>query len=234
MQEQVWKPGVRTRLTAIVHTVGVLAACGFACAQPPERLALEPPDDRPVFAVPVSDMDEVDLLEQRLDLRVLRFEDGLLYFTAEPARLETLAGLGYSAEAQDPIEFYRRVVRLFPREGQTTIAGEIVDALDLQLINREDRYWIVLGSLRQLRAAQDRGFGLADVSGNEPRPRTVRIVAASEEALAEILEPDLDVYSVAPRGPSPDDGFLIDAGAFDYQIDSLRGRGFAVEILEEP
>lgn len=235
MIEKASTPGFTSRLVAAIWIVVLLLSCASSGAQPSiEALSLDPPDARPVFAIDISDADEAALLAQRLDIQILRLEGARLYFTAEHETLEALASLGYHPEEQNPLAVYRRVVRLFPREGESAIDDELTGALRLDLINREAEYWIVVGSLQQLRATRELGFGLAQVSANEPRPRAVRIVAPNEAAIREIVDPDLDVHGVAPRGASPDDGFLIDASAFDYQIDSLRRRGFEVQILEEP
>jgi len=211
-------------------------ACMVACkpALEGEPVNLEPNDPRPILSLEVGDSDEAALLVQELDLEPVRMEGSTLYFFENDDQLNRLKELGYELRQQNSYEVFRRVVRI-----DRTVPEEELRASGIRVINREENYLVVEGSLAKLRALERAGSSMVAVGGHEPRPRQVRITAESMDDVAEIGAMAVDIYSVerADRA-KPDraeqyrDGeIVVLAGAFDYQIDQLTAAGYSVEVF---
>lgn len=197
-----------------------LAACTAAPRGAP--FSLTPRESRPIAAITIGDANEISLLVQELSLKTIRAEGNRLYFVADSRATQRLRDLGYAPESADILQVERRTVRVYLR-------GDEIEMLrsGVTLINREPGYWVVNGSLQQVASLRTRGYRVAGLGPNEPRPREVRIrLSAGQSAL--VLGPfELDIYSVY----SASTGVEVTAGAFDAQIDALRAAGYTVERI---
>lgn len=192
-----------------------------ACARPPAPgVDLAPRDQRPVYAVTVDDPAEAALLIQQLSLERIRVEGATLYFIGSPAVLERLRATGYSPMLADRMQVERRVVRVFRRGNERDVIETGV-----RLLNREDGYWVVDGSLRELQLLSRLGYRIGAVGPNEPRPREIRITVRSRDDVQRVSELNVDIYNVRETAQ----GIVIAGGAYDVQIDALRAAGYQVE-----
>ncbi len=202
-----------------ITLLALLAWC--ACRSPrAAEVNLAPRDVRPLHRIEVEDADEAEILAQQLKVEPVRVEAGAFYFVAGEALLARLAALGYTPQLSDRLQVERRVVRVQGPAGE-----EVVLRNGARLINREEGYLVVDGSLAQLLALRDLGFRLAPLGRGEPRPREVRILGQSVEDVQRVNALHVDIFA-AVRTRS---GVLVSGAAFDYQIDALRQAGFQVE-----
>ncbi|MFQ6007080.1 MAG: hypothetical protein ACE5OQ_16440 [Woeseia sp.] len=183
---------------------------------------LEPKDPRQIYSVQVADAMEAALLQQPLKLEPIAREGSTLYFFDAPGLNDRLRTFGYEPIAANPYEVYRRVVRVERRGSEQELI-----AAGIRIINREKTHWVVEGSLANLRMLERSGYRLSPLPRNEPRPREVRIRAKSKADVAKIGALHIDIYSVV----EVKEGFEVYAGAFDYQIDRLREKGFTVQRI---
>lgn len=221
-------------LISVTCVVALLLSTG---CQPPlegERVNLEPNDPRPILSLQVEDVDEAALLVQEIDLDVVRVEGLTVYFFEDADQIARLSDLGYDLEQQNPYNVFRRVVRI----DREIPEAELV-ASGIKIINREKQYLVVEGAIGQLRALERSGSRIIAISGDEPRPRQIRVMVSSTEDVARIGAMQVDIYSAKPeRGTSMDakraeqnGNIVIYGGAFDYQIDQLRNADYDVEVL---
>ena len=84
---------------------------------------------------------------------------------------------------------------------------------------------MVRGSLTQLKNLELAGYTLRNIA-HEPRPREVQIRVKTREQIQSVSQLPVDIYTVHEDR----EGFLIDGGAFDAQIDALKREGYAVTI----
>lgn len=212
-------------------TLGAVSACLLLCACTNHRpidwqtgpVKLEPEEKRPILSVQIADASEAALLEQEIEVELLRTDGSTLYLVEVEGLAERLRAFGYEPQAANPYEVFRRVVRVERRGSERELL-----AAGVRLINREEAYWVVEAPLSSLRVLEARGLRMSSLSGEEPRPREVRIRARSREDIQRVAALHVDIYSV-------DDSYeilTIYAGAFDYQIDALEEQGFEVERVE--
>lgn len=204
--------------------VVVLAATACRPARPGPPVELTPPDPRPVLTVNVADADEAMLLEQELDLEVVAVREGRLFFFDAPDLRERLVALGYDPRLTDPYRVFHQIVRV-ARRGEL----ETLQAVGVRLLNREPDYWVVRGTLAQIRALERLGYRIGAIEEGEPRPREVRIRVASRADVDAVVALGVDVFGYKRL----DDEIILTGTAFDGQIDELRDRGFTVEVLRK-
>jgi hypothetical protein len=202
----------------VVIAFVVLAGCGRAGETP----RLTPLEERPVEAVSVGDANEAALLVQELALEPVLVEAGRLYFIADPELHQRLREVGYAPERVDMMQVERRTVRVARRGEERELL-----ATGVRLINREDEYWIVNGTLAQLAVVRERGYRVAGLGPDEPRPREVLVRLDPGVQPTSLTPFGLNIYSVHPT----ETGLEVAAGAFDAQIDALRAAGFHVERI---
>jgi hypothetical protein len=192
------------------------------CTRGIEVPGLSPLERRPVEAVAVADGNEAALLVQELSMEPVRVDGPRIYYIAEPRLNQRLRELGYTPVAADMSQVERRTMRVLRRGDERDLL-----AAGVRLLNREEGYWIVNGTLVQLAALRDRGYRLTALGPGEPRPREV-LIRLPAQADPHVLTPfGLDIYSFRPtRG-----GLEVTAGAFDGQIDALREAGYPVERI---
>jgi hypothetical protein len=94
-------------------------------------------------------------------------------------------------------------------------------------VAREQSYWIVSGTLAQLRRLVAAGYNLEPLRPDEPRPRLIRIVVPSSTDVQRVANLDVDIFSVADTAGR----YTILGAALDMQIDRLQQAGFTVERL---
>ena len=186
----------------------------------PGKLDLQPDDSRPLYTLQVEDGTEAKLLEQELGLDILRVDGKTVYFFGTSrALLDKLDDLGYTMRKPDPMESFFRVVKI-------TKKGKASDLTKrgLHFINREDRYWVFRGNLRQLKSLQKSGYQILPLD-QEVRPRTIKVLVKTPEEVQRVAQTAVDIYSAEKQ---EDGRVTIYAGAFDYQIDLLTSRGYQV------
>jgi hypothetical protein len=213
--------------TVLIAATAVTAACRSSPREPDDVTPVDvapadvaPRDTARWIAVTVDDAAEVGLIEQQLKASVVRVEGNRAYLVDRPGLPERLAAAGYEPTPVDRRQVETRVVRV-PRRGSEK---ELLHS-GVQLINREERYWVVQGTLAQLALLQRLGYQIAPLGTDEPRPREVRLTVKSREDVARVAAIHVDIYSVRQEK----DGIVIYAGAFDNQIDSLQAAGYRVE-----
>lgn len=210
--------GKTNRFTAIALLLtGACSSAGYGTS-----VSLEPTVIERVESIAVADASEIELLMQELSLRPVRVEGNRLYYVATPALTNRLREIGYTPSAADMQQVERRTVRIQRRGEEAALLRSGVS-----LINRETDYWVVSGTLQQLRDLRGRGYSVTGVGTGEPRTREVRIQLPAGQTSLALAAFQLDIYSVRTT-PT---GVEITAGAFDSQIDALRSAGYAVERI---
>lgn len=209
-----------------------------ACSVPPRSVDTPPPTDNPQgivvlpepstvprYAVITGDPDEIALLTERLKLRQVSVARGSMYFAADDGQLRQLRELGYQVTRADPEMVDSRVLRVQRRGSEESLreSGVIV-------VTREPRYWIVSGTLAQLRRLVANGYRLEALAPGEPRPRWIRIVVPSAADLQRVANLDVDIFSVADTAGR----YTILGAAQDMHVDRLREAGFTVTLLPRP
>lgn len=205
------------------HRIGGLLALavGGACAHRP-AMNLAVPDPRPVHAVRVADADEAQLVQQRLQLDVIRLDGAMVYFHGKPEALAFLRTEGYAPRAVDARLVFERVVRVARRGDETDLrrAGVL-------LIRREQDHWVVRGSLASLEGLQRQGYRLEPVREQDLRPREIRVTIGAAADARAVAAMGVDVFTVRRTK----EGFVVYGGALEGPIDLLRESGYAVEII---
>lgn len=223
-----------------LFTAGTAAAVLLtgACGTPPpsvgtsppiatraDTVLLPPPSNTPRYAITVEDADEIALLTQRLKLRQVIAARGTLYFAADDAQLRRLRELGYEVRRVDADAVDSRVLRV-RRSG----SEESLRESGIVVVSREPTYWIVSGTLAQLRRLVAAGYQLEALAPGEPRPRRIRLVVGSATDLQRVANFDVDIFSVADTAGR----YTILGAALDMHIDRLRQAGFTVVLLPTP
>jgi hypothetical protein len=188
-------------------------------------VVLPPRSTAPRYAITTNDPDEIALLAQQLKLRQAMVAQGRLYFVADDAQLRRLRELGYQVERVDPETVDSRVLRV--RRGGSE---ESLRESGVVVVQREPTYWIVAGTLAQLRRLVAAGYRLEALGPGEPRPRRIRVVVGSQADVQRIANYEVDIFSVADTAGR----YTVLGAAQDMQIDRLRQAGFTVVLLPRP
>jgi len=202
--------------------IGVLAGCR---TKPTADLSLSPEEKRPLYRIQVSDSDEAGLIKQQTGIEVVRLQGADLLFVARGGNLETLRQLDYLAEPVEPKATFQRTVQV-EKKGRE----EDLLTTGIRLLRREEKHWVVQGTLAQLDLLKARKYRLLPLDG-EPHPRQVRVVVPQNKDIQRVAEAGVDIYSVVPTKEA---GITIYGGAFDYQIDTLKSNRFQVTITPDP
>ena len=191
----------------------------------PSAVVLPAPRTTPRYAITTDDPDEIALLVERLKLRQVLVSRGTLYFAADAEQLGRLRELGFQVNRANAEAIDSRVLRVQRRGDEASLRenGVIV-------VTREPSYWIVSGTLAQLRKLVSAGYTLAPLAAGEPRPRWIRIVATSADDVQRVANLDVDIFSVADTSGR----YTILGAAMDVHIDRLREAGFTVVLLPTP
>ncbi len=198
--------------------------------QPPSATATQNPSQateksQRFLRIEVEDAIEAGLIEQQLKIKPALVRDRGFYYYGNEETNELLRRYGYEPVAVNPENVLTRVVRVTHRGTEEDLAK-----VGVVVILRESAYWIVRGTLAQLRLLDRLGYQIEELGRREPRPRQVRIVVSRREQAIEVGAHRVDIYSVAKS----EKGFVVLGGAFDDSIDELRAAGFKVEILPDP
>ena len=153
---------------------------------------LPPPSTTPRYAIAIDDPDEIALLSQQVKLRQVMAARGTLYFAADDGQLRRLRELGYQVTRVDPEAVDIRVLRV-RRSGSEDNMRES----GIVVVTREPTYWIVSGTLAQLRRLVAAGYRLEALAPGEPRPRWIRLVVGSQTDVQRVANFDVDIFSVA-------------------------------------
>ena len=192
---------------------------------PTEQVVLPAPTGEPRYGITTDDPDEIALLVQRLKLGRPLVLGTALYFEADERQLAQLRELGYQPIRVDPEQVDSRAVRVMRRGSEEELRQQGVT-----IVNREPAYWIVSGTLAQVRRLVAAGYRLETVASDEPRQRWVRISVASQDDVQRVANYQVDIFGVADSAGR----FVIRGGALDMQIDRLRQAGFNVVVVPTP
>ena len=165
------------------------------------------------------------MLSQQVKLRQVMAARGTLYFAADDGQLRRLRELGYQVMRVDPEAVDIRVLRV-RRSGSEDNMRES----GIVVVTREPTYWIVSGTLAQLRRLVAAGYRLEALAPGEPRPRWIRLVVGSQTDVQRVANLDIDIFSVADTAGR----YTILGAALDMQIERLRQAGFTVVLLPRP
>jgi hypothetical protein len=212
----------KTASTILLLLIGVLTGCR---TRPTANLSLLPEEKRPIYRVQVSDSDEAGLIKQQTGIEVVRLQGSDLLFVARGRSLETLRQLDYMAEPIEPKTTFHRTVQV-QKKGRE----EDLLTMGVRLLRREEKYWVVQGTLAQLDLLKARKYRLLPLD-SEPHPRQIRVVVPQNKDIQRVAEAGVDIYSVVQTKES---AITIYGGAFDYQIDTLTSNQFQVTISTDP
>ena len=188
-------------------------------------VTLPPPSSTPRYAINIEDPDEIALLTQRLKLQHVTAVRGMLYFAADDSQLGRLRELGYQVGRVDPETVDSRVLRV-----RRTASEDGLRESGVVVVTRESAYWIVSGTLAQLRRLVAAGYRLEALAPGEPRARRIRLVVGSQTDVQRVANLDVDIFSVADTAGR----YTILGAALDMHIDRLRQAGFTVTLLPTP
>lgn len=222
-----------------LHCVALLLLAAPGLAQQPEhecRTYGQPEqkaasaESKKLFSIQVEDAMEAELIAQQLKIKPELMRGHSFYYCGNEQTSRLLAKYGFEPSEADGDEVFSRVVRV-AREGKEK-EGDLLD-LGVTLVLREREYWVVQGTLRQLRVLEKCGYVIKPVGPDEPHPRQVKITVFGKSQVEEAGKIGVDIYGAAPADKEKD-VFVIHGGAFDYAIDALKKKGFNVEILPDP
>lgn len=203
-------------MSRFIPLLCLAAACHAGTAPVPVRL--EP--GAPLVAVQVADPQEAGLLVQALGAQPELARGDSLYFAA--ALADRLRGAGFDPLQVDADQARRRVVRAYGTSDAGLRAGGV------RILTRERGYWIVDGSLAQLRRLQAAGgYVLARIDGNEPRPREVRVTVPAPADVQRVYDMGVDIFGAAQEGGR----MVVGGGAYEWQIEAMTAAGYTVERI---
>ncbi|HEX7902574.1 MAG TPA: hypothetical protein VF487_01755 [Chitinophagaceae bacterium] len=206
--------------TLLIISVSVLQP---ACKR--GKFPLDPPDKRPVQSIQIGDADEAALLQQELKIEIQQVKDNRLFYFAGSKDLDAqLTGLGYTIKKEDLMQLYYKYAEItinkkVPEESR----AEELQKTGVIILNKEENYWVIRGTLEQLKQVEKMGYKLKKLE-KEPRPRKVEIVVNTQADIQKVNETGVDIYHVETK----DNSYIIHAGAFDNQIELIRKMGFTV------
>lgn len=189
------------------------------------KAPFEPPDKRQVQSIQVGDADEAALLQQELKIEIQQVKDKRLFYFAGSKDIDArLSELGYSIRKEDLMQVYDKYV-------QVTVNGKVPDSsksaelekLGVTVINKEEKYWVIRGTLEQLKEVKKKGYELKELE-HEPRPRGVQITVSNQADVQKVNEAGVDIYHVENK----DNKLIVHGAAFDNQIELMRKMGFTV------
>ena len=189
-----------------------------------------PPDKRQVQSIQVGDADEAALLQQELKIEIQQVKDKRLFYFAGSKDIDArLSELGYSIRKEDLMQVYDKYV-------QVTVNGKVPDSsksvelekLGVTLINREEKYWIIRGTLEQLSEVKKKGYQLKELD-HEPRPRGVEITVNNQAEVQKVNETGVDIYHTENK----DNKIIVHGAAFDNQIELMRKMGYTVVVVRK-
>ena len=208
----------------------VLSACRKPAAesQPPSpeggpAVVLPAPSKEPRYSVAVDDPDEIALLTQQLKLTQVRATRGKVYFSADASQLGRLREFGYEVTQADPEAVDYRVLRVRRRGSEEDLRSQ-----GITIIAREKAYWVISGTLGQLRRLAAAGYRLDPIAPDEPHHKLIVIVVASRVDVQRVANYQVDIFTVSDTTGRR---FAIHGAALDMQIDQLRAAGFTVTVL---
>lgn len=213
---------------AILYAGLVLCLLLSACVKD-HRGGWKPPDPqslKPIYHIQVEDAVEAGLLEQEVGLKPAVVRGNTLYY--DDVKLnKQLTELGYRPVPTERADVEYRLIRVARDRDEKDVRD-----VGVTIVLREQDYWIVRGSLRQLNVLSRLGFRLDELGGREPRPRQVRVKVDTLDLVGDVARAGVDIYTV---GREPErHGYVVYGGAFDYAIDRLRDEGFSVQIDPDP
>ena len=189
--------------------------------QPP--VVLPAPSKEPRYSIAVDDPDEIALLAQQVKLGRVVASRGRMYFSADESQLGRLRELGYEVTQADPEAVDYRVLRARRRASEEDLRSQ-----GITIIAREKAYWVISGTLGQLRRLAAAGYRLDPIAPDEPHHKLIVIVVASRDDVQRVANYQVDIFTVSDTTGRR---FAIHGAALDMQIDQLRAAGFTVTVL---
>jgi hypothetical protein len=191
-----------------------------------DKIKLKPVDGRPIASIEVADGDEAELLQQELGLEINQVRgERLYYFVKNKEQDEKLIDLGYKLKEEDLMQIYYQVMELsLDNKAPDKSKVDELRKYEIEVINKEDTYWVVRGSLEKLNKIQELKYKLRKLE-KEVRPREVIIVVSTYDDIQKVSELGVDIYS---SEVSKNEKITIYGGAFDYQIEKMLTMGYKV------
>lgn len=213
---------MKTKLR-LIFSICIILSIG-ACH--PNQVKLKPADSRPVQSVEIADADEAALLQQQLGLEIKEVQGNrLYYYLKDKDQNKKLIDLGYSVKDENAMQVNYKIVELSVNgKAPDTSKVEELKKYGIEVINKEENYWVVRGSLENLNQLQKLGYTIK-IPDKEPRPREVEIKVSAYTDVQKVNELGVDIYS---SQVSKDSSIIIYGGAFDSQIEKMLGMGYQV------
>jgi hypothetical protein len=189
------------------------------------QLSLDPPDSRPVQSIEIADGDEAALIQQQMGIEIQQVQGNRLYYFAVNKNLDDkLTEIGYTIRKENSMQVFYKYVQISVNEKAPEGAkAEELKKTGVLILIKEEKFWIIRGTLEQLKQLQKKGYKLKEME-REPRPREVEVIVPAYEDIQKVNETGMDIYSVEKKERS----YTIYGGAFDYQIEKIRDMGFQV------
>jgi hypothetical protein len=212
---------MKAKTYVLVSTLAV--AILFSCNR--GKSTFEPPDSRPIQSIEIADAEEAALVQQQLGVEVQQIQGNRLYYFAVNKNTdEKLKEIGYTIRKENSMQLYYQYVQVtFKDKAPDSSKTEELKKAGVLIINKEEKFWIIRGTLEQLKQLEKMGYTLKKLD-KEPRPREVEITVTNESAIQKINETGVDIYSVEKKK----DSYTVYGGAFDYQIEKIQEMGFSV------
>ena len=161
----------------IIITACFILAFAESCFLRRSQVSLAPPDKRPVFSVMVEDGTEAAILQQSLNLEIVKMEGNrLYYYDGNAALIEKLKQVGYEQiNSEEQQQVYKKYVKLrLPKSADTTYKdlADMLSRQQIQVINREKDHWVIYGTLGALNNIKHSGNILQNLN-YELKPREI-------------------------------------------------------------
>ncbi|HEU4882469.1 MAG TPA: hypothetical protein VFT45_09500, partial [Longimicrobium sp.] len=173
----------------------------------------------PLVAVQVMDAQEAGLLVQAVGAQPVAGMGGTLLFPATLA--DRLRGAGFNPQQADPGQVLTRVVRAYG------VGDAAVGAAGVRVLRKRPQYWLVEGTLDQVRRLQAAGVRLSQPGRNEPLPLEVRVTLPAAGDVQRVNQMGVDIFNAQASGT----GAVLTGGAYEWQIEAMTAAGYTVERI---
>lgn len=220
------KPSLCLWFLLFVFLSPLLSQGGTSSAQSSQESKRSDEEVRAFYRIDVEDPIEAGLIQQQLKIKPEMVRTGSFYFYGSEDTIELLRRYAYQPVRMNREDVLSRVVVVRKKNSEE----EDLLKTGVTIVLREREYWVVRGTLAQLRLLERLGYPVEELGRREPRPRQIRVVVSKREQVAEVGGLRVDIYSATKS----EKGYVVLGGAFDDSIDELRAAGFKVEILADP
>lgn len=204
--------------------VCVLGLLGVCCAAAQEDLYGRAQEGELLVEVRFKgDYLELEKLEARLELTVVRLDSPYLYLLIEESQLGALRKEGLQPRIVDADEFFTQLIRVEPATDDVLAR---VRQLGGGLVQREEAYAVFRVNHRQMKLLGEQEVAFRAIEEGELRPRFVEITVRTQDEMALVADSGVDIFEVKED--------VVLGRAFDEQIEVLIRHGLEVEIVPPP